>query len=234
MPLLLQLLISSAIYLPSLPFTYGLYRDIAALRTRVGLSGIPVPLYLLGTYVPVLNCVTAVVLFSLGQHRLNEYLDAAAAGQAPKARLAAGEVLSVVVGALATALYVVAVWLLRPPEEFDAGWAERFARQPPLSDQELLVVALVIGAVCGLAPLLIGIVRGQPRLGFGGLIVCLIAGLGFGAFGALPAAALFSWRITRRSSRAGSSVGEKPRVRRARAGPSPPTDPPSDSAPGGT
>jgi peptide/nickel transport system permease protein len=47
-------------------------------------------------------------------------------------------------------------------------------------------VGLVIGIICGLVPLLVGIRYQHPRAGIGGFVACALAGFGCGLFGGIP------------------------------------------------
>jgi hypothetical protein len=65
-------------------------------------------------------------------------------------------------------------------------------------DTETLVLAgLVAGTVCGLVPLVVGIVKNRVALGLGGLAACMVAGLALGLILAIPVAALFVYLIYR-------------------------------------
>ena len=49
---------------------------------------------------------------------------------------------------------------------------------------------LILGILCGLVPLLVGLRTGHLRAGFIGFLVCVFSGFGFGIFGGLAAALL--------------------------------------------
>jgi len=51
--------------------------------------------------------------------------------------------------------------------------------------------SLLMGAGCGLLPLLVGLATQKAGLGVGGFICCVVAGLVAGIIGALPAAIIF-------------------------------------------
>jgi hypothetical protein len=72
-----------------------------------------------------------------------------------------------------------------------------------LSINEALVYAALINAaigfVLGLVPLGFGFIRGQRRLGIFGILSATIGGALAGVFLSVPAMAIFTWLVVRRS-----------------------------------
>ena len=56
----------------------------------------------------------------------------------------------------------------------------------------LLIGGLIAGALCGAAPLIIGFVRENRKLGFIGFACCIVGGLVLGLILAIPLAIFFS------------------------------------------
>src|SRR5438477_6962276 len=52
--------------------------------------------------------------------------------------------------------------------------------------------AVMVGVICGLVPLITGIVRRRPALAFGGLCACVVSGFLLGLLLAVPVSALFT------------------------------------------
>jgi hypothetical protein len=72
------------------------------------------------------------------------------------------------------------------------------------TQQAILYVAILnaaIGAVLGLAPLILGFIKKNVRLGVFGFLVCVIGGALLGVILSVPGAAVFSWLIIRRGRR---------------------------------
>jgi hypothetical protein len=63
---------------------------------------------------------------------------------------------------------------------------------PPGEDLTVLVVRLSVGLLCGLLPLLVGLVRGHKALAWAGLFCCGVSGAAAGLFMAVPVALLFA------------------------------------------
>ena len=61
--------------------------------------------------------------------------------------------------------------------------------------------ALIVGVLCGLAPLIFGLVRKQGALAVGGFVACIAGGFVLGIILALPLAILFCWLIWRADRR---------------------------------
>jgi hypothetical protein len=66
-------------------------------------------------------------------------------------------------------------------------------------DSELIVIAIVAGVVCGLVPLIFGLVRGETGLAWGGFGACIVAGFLLGLLLALPMAIIFTVLIWKNS-----------------------------------
>jgi uncharacterized membrane protein len=63
-----------------------------------------------------------------------------------------------------------------------------------------LIEGVLVGLICGVAPLFFSAGRNRLKLGFGGLLACMIGGLLLGLLLAVPVALLFLWLIFRRRS----------------------------------
>ena len=95
------------LFVPILKFVlYWLYRDLDELRRRAGLSGIPVPGYVVGAV------FAAPVVYSIALGQVNEFWDARTAGLATEAPGSTGERIVIALGATAWVLNVVAVLVL--------------------------------------------------------------------------------------------------------------------------
>jgi hypothetical protein len=70
-----------------------------------------------------------------------------------------------------------------------------------------IIGAVVAGALCGVVPLVYGLVRGEPVLAVGGFAACVIGGLLLGVLLAAPLAAVFAWLIWRHSRAALAAAG---------------------------
>jgi hypothetical protein len=70
-----------------------------------------------------------------------------------------------------------------------------------------IIGAVVTGALCGVVPLVYGLVRREPGLAAGGFAACLVGGLLLGVLLAVPLAALFAWLIWRHSRAALAAAG---------------------------
>ena len=66
-------------------------------------------------------------------------------------------------------------------------------------DSELIIGAILAGIVCGLVPLIFGLVRGEKGLAWGGFGACIVAGLILGLILALPMAIVFTVLIWKNS-----------------------------------
>ena len=68
-----------------------------------------------------------------------------------------------------------------------------------MSDTNFLMVAIIAGGIagliCGLFPLIIGLVMKQNNLAIGGIIACIIAGMILGLIAAIPTALGFTIAI---------------------------------------
>jgi membrane protein implicated in regulation of membrane protease activity len=62
-----------------------------------------------------------------------------------------------------------------------------------------VIAGALVGAVCGLVPLIYGLVRGQTGLAAGGFAACLVGGIMVGVLLAVPMAAAFTWLVWRAS-----------------------------------
>jgi membrane protein implicated in regulation of membrane protease activity len=74
----------------------------------------------------------------------------------------------------------------------------------------IVIGALVAGVLCGLIPLIYGLVKRQQALAFGGLVACIAAGFVLGLILALPMAALFTWLIWRADKRRAGTRSSSP------------------------
>jgi hypothetical protein len=72
-----------------------------------------------------------------------------------------------------------------------------------------VIAGALVGAVCGLVPLIYGLVRGQTGLAGGGFAACIAGGVVLGVILAVPLAALFTWLVWRasRGLQPGGTVG---------------------------
>jgi hypothetical protein len=68
--------------------------------------------------------------------------------------------------------------------------------------QQIILGGAVFGAVIGIIPLLLGILKRKTLLGLGGLILSTIGGAAAGIFLAIPAVILFVWLILRNTTAA--------------------------------
>ena len=66
--------------------------------------------------------------------------------------------------------------------------------------QQIILGGAIFGAVIGIIPLLLGILKRKVLLGLGGLILSTIGGAAAGIFLAIPAVILFVWLILRNRS----------------------------------
>lgn len=62
-----------------------------------------------------------------------------------------------------------------------------------------LLIGSVVGALCGLVPLIFGVVRSQIPLAIGGFFACVVCGAILGLLLAIPIAGLFVYLIVRAS-----------------------------------
>ena len=60
---------------------------------------------------------------------------------------------------------------------------------------EVIVFALIAGALVGAVPAISGAVKGKVGLAIGGFFACLVSGLILGLIGAIPVCALFMFLI---------------------------------------
>jgi membrane protein implicated in regulation of membrane protease activity len=74
----------------------------------------------------------------------------------------------------------------------------------------IIIGALIAGVVCGLIPLVYGLIKRQQALAFGGLVACIAAGFVLGLILALPMAALFAWLIWRADKRSTGTRSSSP------------------------
>jgi hypothetical protein len=58
-----------------------------------------------------------------------------------------------------------------------------------------MFVSMMIGVVCGLIPLAVGLSRDRMIMGLAGFVLCILAGFFLSALGALPMASLASLAI---------------------------------------
>jgi hypothetical protein len=88
-----------------------------------------------------------------------------------------------------------------------------------------MIGAVVAGGLCGLVPLVYGLVRGETGLALCGFAACLIGGVLLGVLLAVPFAAAFAWVIWRQSREAHAAPA-------GAAGPEPAGDRHDAGAPG--
>jgi uncharacterized membrane protein len=62
---------------------------------------------------------------------------------------------------------------------------------------DVLIEGGLIGLICGVIPLFFSTGRNRLKLGFGGLLACVVSGLLLGLLLAIPVAAVFLWLIFR-------------------------------------
>ncbi len=65
-----------------------------------------------------------------------------------------------------------------------------------------LIDGFLVGLICGAIPLFFSTGKNRLKLGFGGLLLCVVSGLLLGVLLAIPAAVLFLWLIFRQSAAA--------------------------------
>jgi uncharacterized membrane protein len=63
-----------------------------------------------------------------------------------------------------------------------------------------LIDSFLIGLICGVIPLFFSTGRDRLKLGFGGLLACLVSGLLLGLLLAIPVAIVFLWLIFRQAA----------------------------------
>jgi len=63
--------------------------------------------------------------------------------------------------------------------------------------EEVIIIALVVGAIVGMVPLFFGLARQKSGLGIGGFISVLAAGFLLGLIGAIPVAGIFVYLIAK-------------------------------------
>ena len=61
-----------------------------------------------------------------------------------------------------------------------------------MDEGSIIIGALIAGVVCGLVPLVFGLMRGQTALAVGGFVACIAGGFVLGILLALPLAILFT------------------------------------------
>ena len=66
-------------------------------------------------------------------------------------------------------------------------------------DSELIIGAILAGVVCGLVPLITGLVRGEKGLAWGGFAACIVGGFVLGLILAVPLAIVFTVLIWKNS-----------------------------------
>jgi hypothetical protein len=79
-----------------------------------------------------------------------------------------------------------------------------------MDTQEVVIVAIAVGIVCGLVPLIFGLIRGENALAFGGFVACIAGGFVLGLILAVPLAILFTVLISKRSKRRAAMAGMPP------------------------
>jgi uncharacterized membrane protein len=62
-----------------------------------------------------------------------------------------------------------------------------------------LIDGILIGLICGVIPLFFSTSKNRLKLGFGGLLACVVSGLLLGLLLAIPVAGIFLWLIFRRN-----------------------------------
>jgi membrane protein implicated in regulation of membrane protease activity len=87
-----------------------------------------------------------------------------------------------------------------------------------------VIAGALVGAVCGLVPLIYGLVRGQTGLAGGGFAACIAGGVVLGVLVAVPLAALFTWLVWR-ASRGLEPGGATDRLDAASERPAPAVEP---------
>ena len=63
-----------------------------------------------------------------------------------------------------------------------------------------LIDGFLVGLICGVIPLFFSTGKNRLKLGFGGLLACVVSGLLLGLLLAIPVAVVFLWLIFRRGS----------------------------------
>ena len=58
--------------------------------------------------------------------------------------------------------------------------------------------SLIVGAICGLGPIILGTIKKQMTLGICGLFACILSGLVLSIFLAGPMCVFFIWLITKK------------------------------------
>lgn len=74
--------------------------------------------------------------------------------------------------------------------------------------QQIILYNAIFGAVIGIIPLLLGILKHKSVLGLGGMIVSAIGGAVAGIFLAIPAVILFVWLILRNRAVAPDEIND--------------------------
>ena len=78
--------------------------------------------------------------------------------------------------------------------------------------QQIILGGAIFGAVIGIIPLLLGILKRKVLLGLGGLMLSTIGGAAAGIFLAIPAVILFVWLILRNQA---TSKGQSDEIDRS-------------------
>ena len=74
----------------------------------------------------------------------------------------------------------------------------------------VMLINAAIGFVLGLVPLGFGFIRGQRKLGVLGILASTVGGAILGVFLSVPAMAIFTWLVVRRSSPEAAADSEVP------------------------
>lgn len=64
----------------------------------------------------------------------------------------------------------------------------------------ITINSLIVGCICGLAPIILGTIKKQIALGICGLFACILSGLVLSIFLAGPMCVFFVWIITKKSN----------------------------------
>ena len=79
-----------------------------------------------------------------------------------------------------------------------------------MTTEEIIIGALVAGIVCGLVPLVYGLIKGENALAWGGFAACIGGGFVLGLILAVPLAILFTVLIAKRSKKRQAVAGMPP------------------------
>jgi urea transporter len=71
------------------------------------------------------------------------------------------------------------------------------------------IVGAMIGLLLGLVPLILGLKRGERRLGIVGFLCCLIGGAVASVIISIPSVIIFTWLIVRKSRQDGPEAADQ-------------------------